>query len=245
MLHPIRPVVAVRASSRTRRRVLLGLALVAATLILLRSPRFQGNFGVVEPGRVFRSAQPEAGFGRLVNERGLKSVLNLRGGSTADLWYDNEVRTTETAGVDFYDFPMSATRRPHRRELLVLIDVFGRCRYPLLIHCKSGSDRTGLASALYRLAVIGEPPEKAERALSLDYWHFPIGGPARLHDPLVEYARWLVEQRLAHTPDRFRAWVLHDYRDDDLTTSFRPLRPGPREQVGARPNAAPVGPLSR
>ena len=51
----------------------------------------------------------------------------------------------------YYDLPLSATRRPTRRELLQLIDLLETCSYPLLIHCKSGADRTGLASALYRL----------------------------------------------------------------------------------------------
>ena len=61
-------------------------------------------------------------------------------------------------GLEFYDLPMSACRRPTRRELLVLLDLFEHCRYPLLIHCKSGSDRTGLASALYLMSRRGEPP---------------------------------------------------------------------------------------
>jgi hypothetical protein len=44
---------------------------------------------------------------------------------------------------------------------------------PLLIHCKAGSDRTGLVAALYRYAVAGEPAEQAVSELSLHFGHFP------------------------------------------------------------------------
>ena len=67
-------------------------------------------------------------------------------------------------GLSLYDLPLSATRRPARLELLRLIDVLERCPYPLLIHCKSGADRTGLASALYLMLQRGETPERAGAA---------------------------------------------------------------------------------
>src|SRR5262249_42727538 len=84
------------------------------------------------------------------------------------------------------------------------------CAYPLLIHCKSGSDRTGLASALYRLVRLGEPPERAMDSFSYGHGHFPIGGPEHLHEPLLEYQAWLRTHGFDHTPARFRSWVEHD-----------------------------------
>lgn len=206
------------------------VTLVALAAVGFRRPLFLGNFGVVARDRVYRAAQPEGGtLGRLIRERNLASVLNLRAGSPADPFYAEEVRVTRAHGVDFYDFPMSATRRPTRRELLVLLDLFGRCRYPLLIHCKSGSDRTGLASALYRMSGEGVRPGEAQRELTLAHGHVPIGGTARLHEPLIEYQGWLEARRLSHTPERLRRWVETDYHDPDPATAFRPLRPGPRD----------------
>ena len=72
-----------------------------------------------------------------------------------------------------------------------LLDLFDSCRYPLLIHCKSGADRTGLASGLYLMARRGVPPGEALRAFSVLHGHFPIGGPEHLHEPIEEYAAWL------------------------------------------------------
>ena len=60
---------------------------------------------------------------------------------------------------------MKATTRPTRSELLTLIDFFDHCQYPLLIHCKAGADRTGLASALYLMMQKDVPPQEAIRSL--------------------------------------------------------------------------------
>ena len=238
-----------RARRRRRLASALAVALVATT-VTFRRPWFAGNFGVVEPGRVYRAAQPrdEDQVRRLIRGHGLASILNLRGGSLADPWYAAEVRVTRERGVDFYDFPMSATRRPTRRELLVLLDLFGRCRYPVLIHCKSGSDRTAMASALYLMAGRGVGPERAGRAFSLAYGHVPFGGPEHLHAPFLEYGAWLKARGLPHTPERFRRWVERDYPDDAPTNAFRPLRPGPRDHLAERPDPGPPragGPVVR
>jgi hypothetical protein len=229
-----------RRTWRRRRRLACATAvLLVAYGVTFRRPLFQGNFGVVDPGRVYRSKQPHGWVEPLIRGRRIASVLNLRGGSLADTFYQEEVRVTHALGVDFYDLPMSATRRPTRGELLLLLDLFGRCRYPLLIHCKEGSDRTGLACALYLMAAGGEAPAEASKAFALGYGHVPLFGPARLHEPIEEYGRWLEARRLAHTPERLRAWVEREYRSDEPPGPFRPLRPGPREPQLSWP--APAG----
>jgi hypothetical protein len=199
--------------------------------------QFRGNLGEVDPGRVYRSARPGEELRNWVRTYHLASVLNLSGGTSGNSWYVSEVQATRDLGVTFYDLPLSATRRPSRRELMILTNLLRRCEYPLLIHCKSGSDRTGMASALYLLVELGETPEKALRAFSLEYGHVPIFGPEHLHEPFLEYAEWLKARRLPHTLDRFRDWVVHDYRADDLPGELPPLRTGPRDQY--RVSASP------
>jgi len=115
--------------------------------------------------------------------------------------------------------------------LLTLIDFFDHCQYPLLIHCKAGADRTGLASALYLMMQQDEPPGQAIRALTIYHGHIPFFGTERLHEPLDEYARWLDSQGLAHTPARFREWVKNDYRSADPSDEPSPLAPGPRKPL--------------
>lgn len=217
---------------RRRDRVLLTFVLLpilaGVAAGIFRNPLFRGNLGIVEPGKVFRRAQPyPQDWPDLMAELKPASVLNLRGGWLGEPWYAAEFRLG-TEGVDVYDFPMSATRRPSRGELLTLLDLFERCRYPLLIHCKSGSDRTGLASGLYLMAQLSKPPEEARAALALYYGHVGMQGTERMHDPFVEYAAWLKSTKQAHTPDLLRRWVTRVYRDDSRSTRFEVLLPGPR-----------------
>ncbi len=205
------------------------LVLVALGLCcVFRRPWFQGNLGVVDAGRAFRSAQPTTQLTEWIRDYHLRSILNLRGGSFADWWYEAEVQTARDQGVSFYDLQLSATRRPTRRELLRLIDTLKSCPYPLLIHCKSGADRTGLASAVYLLVNRGESPEGAEHAFSIEFGHIPLGGPEHLHEPLDEYAAWLTGRGLSHTPERFRDWVKNDYEPGGDRADPPPLEPGPR-----------------
>jgi hypothetical protein len=216
------------------RRPLASAATILVILIVLglgwvfRRPWFQGNLGVVDAGLVFRSAQPTSRLPAWIRDYHLRSILNLRGGNLTDWWYEAEVRATRDHGLSFYDLPLSATRRPRRHELLRLIDTLKTCPYPLLIHCKSGADRTGLASAVYLMVHRGESPECAEGAFSIDFGHIPLGGPEHLHEPLEEYATWLRARGLTHTPERFRDWVKDDYEPGGDRTDPPPLQPGPR-----------------
>lgn len=211
----------------------IGTVAAAALVILLATfstYAFRNNFAVVDDGRVFRSAQPQnAGeFRRLVADHRIASVLNLRGGGADDPWYRDEARVLPSLGVDFYDLPMLATERPSRRTLLRLAAVLDTCRYPLLIHCKSGSDRTGLAVSLYLLTHRGLPPSEALRGFSVWHGHVPFGGTERLQEPLKEYDAWLRSRRLAHSPERFRDWLRADYVADDAYVDEAPPRIGPR-----------------
>ena len=228
---------------RRRRWLRVWQAAIFLTLVVLAVlwPRYDRNFGVVDPGRVYRSAQPYKGLGTLIREKKLGTILNLRGGSSVDPWYANEVSTTEAAGVDFYDFPMSATRRPSRSELLVLLDFFERCRYPLLIHCKQGSDRTGMASAIYLMSMKSLPPGDAVGEFSIVYGHVPFSGTRRLHEPFDEYAAWLGAKSLDHTPARFRNWLEREYKSEGREAGPLPLLPGPRHSVAAKERAAVGG----
>ena len=208
-----------------------GLVLFSA-LFTFRQPLIHGNFGVVDPGLVYRSAQPKGNLPGLIRAYRLASILNLRGGSFTDPWYASEVRLTRENSVVFFDLPLGATRRPTRRELILLLDLLQRAPYPLLIHCKSGSDRTGLAAALYLVSQRGVPPDQALSAFSLHYGHFALGGTEHLHEPLLEYSSWLKSHQLSHSPARFRNWVEKVYRADDRATEIPPLRPGPRAMRG-------------
>ena len=69
---------------------------------------------------------------------------------------------------------MSARHELSRPRAAALIALMERVEKPILIHCKDGADRTGLASALYLAVVKQEDPKVAEAQLSIRYGHISL-----------------------------------------------------------------------
>lgn len=136
--------------------------------------RATGNIHEVEPGRVYRSGQLwPSQLASLIHDKGIRTVINLRGENPGRDWYDDEVRVTTAAGVRHISLPLSANAEPSEALLDRLITTLGTAEQPMLIHCEAGADRSGLASALYKLINKGEDPVEADRQLSFRYGHFP------------------------------------------------------------------------
>ena len=133
-----------------------------------------GNFNVVSVGELYRSAQPTPqqleAYHRL---HGIRTVINLRGASDAD-WYRQEVDTAHKLGMVHIDFRMSAKRRFSIDQADALLAVLKAAPKPILIHCTSGADRSGLVAVLYLAGVSGAGEIAAERQLSILYGHIGI-----------------------------------------------------------------------
>jgi protein tyrosine phosphatase (PTP) superfamily phosphohydrolase (DUF442 family) len=128
----------------------------------------------VVPGLLYRSAQlPAREFVGLAKQVGLRTVLNLRGENAGRDWYDDQFRAAGELGVDFINYRMSASRELSVAQMTELAQILRQAPKPLLIHCGSGSDRTGLACALFLLEA-GHPPEAVAYQLSLRFGHFPF-----------------------------------------------------------------------
>ncbi|MEW6747158.1 MAG: tyrosine-protein phosphatase [Planctomycetota bacterium] len=203
------------ASARWRRASWSWLArsLLLASIVL---PACR-NFAVVEEGRVYRSAQPDAGDIRdLQQTRGIKSVLNLRGESPDEDWYVEEKAACEALGIALYSSRWSSIAWPEKRQLLEVLDAFGKGPYPMLIHCRVGADRTGLASAIYLITMAGVPVEQAADQLTSRRGHFgTLSGTGEMDEFLELYATTSGGKSL-------RAWVEDDYeRERDLYLGIR------------------------
>ncbi|OCI98411.1 protein tyrosine phosphatase [Rhizobium sp. AC27/96] len=134
-----------------------------------------GNFHSVIDGQIYRSAQPtpeELAF--YIQRNGIKTVINLRGTHPGKAWYDDEVATAKSLGVSHIDFSMSATKAVSPEKAQRLVELMASAPKPILIHCLSGSDRSGLASALYVRKVAGLDDARAEGQLSFYYGHVGI-----------------------------------------------------------------------
>lgn len=147
------------------------LALIGYLAVL----HFNGNFHAVVKGEVYRSAQVTGDeLAQYTEQVGLKSVLNLRGASPRAGWYKDEVAESARLGLVHADFALSASREVTNDEAVELIALMRSLPKPLLIHCKHGSDRTGLIAALYLASIKGVDVDTADDALSIVYGHFSV-----------------------------------------------------------------------
>lgn len=135
-----------------------------------------GNFHQVEKGVVYRSSWlGSEKLEQAVDRLGVKSVLNLCGEQPGAAWYEGEVEVSRRRGVKFVSLALSANTALDASQVAKLAEVVRDAPKPLLIHCRAGSDRTGLASAIY-VALRGGSLRDAQDQLSLYYGHFPYFG---------------------------------------------------------------------
>jgi protein tyrosine/serine phosphatase len=149
--------------------VALGIGLYIGGLFLT------GNFHEVIAGEFYRSGQlsPEK-FEKIIKTYGIKTVINLRGASLKSEWYRDEIAQASRLGVTHIDYRMSARKALTIEQSLALIAMMRTAPKPILVHCLSGIDRTGLVSVMYLQQVAGVDEERAEMQLSLLFGHFSI-----------------------------------------------------------------------
>jgi protein tyrosine/serine phosphatase len=130
-------------------------------------------FHVVVPGELCRAGQMSAPeLSAAIDRHGIRTVVNLRGSADGVGWYREEAAALGAAGVRLVDFPMSAGEALSLEQMDLLVGHLRRGPAPVLVHCRAGADRAGLASALF-LAATGRPPAEARAQLSWRYGHFP------------------------------------------------------------------------
>ncbi|MEK1895839.1 MAG: dual specificity protein phosphatase family protein [Rhizobium sp.] len=167
--------IASRQFPRSRKAALCFLAplflIVGSYALYLKATN---NFHTVVAGEVYRSSQPSPqAIADLAQRYGIKTIINLRGPSNSPVWHA-EVEQAKTLGIEHIDFPMSAYKELSPARAEELIQVMKDAPKPLLIHCLSGSDRTGLASALYLAAVSKTNENVAEGQMSIIYGHIAL-----------------------------------------------------------------------
>jgi protein tyrosine/serine phosphatase len=137
------------------------------------------NFHEVERGELYRSAQMgPKDLGRRIRENGIRTIINLRGAAPGEEWFERETEVAEQAGVKMYNIGFTAERIPTAAELGALLAAFDEAPRPILVHCRAGADRTGEAVAVYLFDQSHGNRKKAEKALSIRYFHLELAEPA-------------------------------------------------------------------
>ncbi len=182
------------------------------------------NFHTVVAGELYRGAQPtDADLEWAARACGVRTVVNLRGCCPAYPWFLEEARATHRLGLAQEDLCFSSYRLPAVHELRRLVEVFDRSERPLLIHCRRGADRTGLASAVFLLSQHEVSLAEAGRQLSWRYGHLAVGRTRHLTTFLDLYADWLRERGEEHSRVAFRRWVADGYCPGGCRAALEPV----------------------
>lgn len=156
----------------------------AALLFLWAIGVFGGNIHAVVKSRVYRSAQlTGSNLENVLSTDHIGTVINLRGGTLRDSWYVSEVNICRERGIKHDDVAMTAYHLPTPAKLNAVLYDFDHATYPVLFHCKSGSDRSGLVGAIYLAVYQHEPVHQAEASqLTWRYGHFSFGESRAMDD---------------------------------------------------------------
>ncbi len=174
------------------------------------------NWGVVESGALYRSNHPLPWqLAEAARRHGIRSVINLRGHREA--CGSDALGRAEAArlGLHHADQPLESRGAPHKDRVQRLIGLYRSLPRPILIHCKSGADRTGLAAGVWRL-IHGGTAAEAMAELSLRFGHVSAARTGILDAFFARYAGAEAEG----VP--FEDWLARDYDEAELRASFRP-----------------------
>ncbi len=165
--------------------------------------------------KAWRSAQPAPHQIASLAREGIRTIVNLRGPRPCgSYWLEEEACARH--GIRLVNFQVRSRAAPSREEVLAARDLLLSIEYPMLMHCKSGADRAGLMSTLYRHVVEGEPIAEAVKQLSLRFGHIRQADTGIL-DAFFE--RYLAD--CAKTPIAFFDWVQTLYDAAELQRTFQ------------------------
>jgi protein tyrosine phosphatase (PTP) superfamily phosphohydrolase (DUF442 family) len=227
-----RVVVPAEAARRRRWLRVAGGVLLAVVLAEPARMLLGHNLHTVVPGQVYRSAQPPPGWLRsYVKSAGIRTVINLRGMCYPQEWYIEQALTLQELGISLEDICLSAGRLPAQHELRLLVLALENAERPLLLHCRHGADRTGLAACMVLLLEQDISLEEARRQLSPRFGHLALSRMKMLGRFFDMYREWLERDGRAHSRANFRHWVMDVYRGGNMQYELEEvtcLTPAPR-----------------
>jgi len=174
------------------------------------------NWGVVAEGRLYRSNHPLPWQLDAAQRRhGLRSVVNLRG-HRQECGSDALGRARAGAlGLTHVDAPFESRGAPHKDRILRLAGLFAELPEPVLIHCKSGADRTGLVAGIWLLL----QGRSVEEALGQLHWRFGHVAASRT-GILDAFFRAYGAFPAPHGAKPFLDWLREDYDEAALRAAF-------------------------
>ena len=163
---------------------------------------------------MWRCNQPSPGRIRTAADRGIKTIINLRG-PRADGGWRLEAEACATYGLTLMDFTARSRAAPDKQMLHAAEALFTEMNLPAMMHCKSGADRAGLMAALYLLIVEKRPAREAAKQLAWKYGHVKQAKTGLLDAFFAAYFPY-EDRGIA-----FFDWVDEIYDPDAITRDFK------------------------
>jgi len=140
------------------RFVLLFLLLGLSGAVVAQSDdNLPKNFHQVNE-KLYRSAQPNREEFEALKKKGIKIIINLR---AADDKAEDEKKLVESLGFRYFNIPFRRLGEQSNEQIEQVLSIINSSDTPVLIHCKYGKDRTGIAIAIYRITRDGWTSKQA------------------------------------------------------------------------------------
>lgn len=162
--------------------------------------KFFDNFHTVERNKLYRSAQLSVhSLEKYIKRNNIKTIINLRGVERDSPWWIKERFFALTHYINFLNVTLAAQKFSPKNALLKLLYIYDHAPRPILIHCYSGADRTGEASALWVLTQQKKDIKTALKQLSLRFGYLYFRHPAKYKFiSLWQGQKWLIKK---YNPD--------------------------------------------
>ena len=171
------------------------------------------NFHHIGAG-MFRGNQPSPERLEWLAAMGMKTIINLRGPSPKG-FYLLEREACARLGLRLVDYRMYSRDTHTVEAVLGAKALFGEIAYPAFMHCKSGSDRTGIMGVLFRHFHTSEPIADAVEQLSFRYGHMSGAKTGMLDFFFAEYLKAETATGIG-----FEDWLTTVYDRDDVKRRF-------------------------
>ena len=163
---------------------------------------------------VWRSAQPSPRDIARMAKEGVRTIVNLRGERDCGA-FRLQVAACRKHGIRMEELVVKSRAAPTRAQIHEANTLFARIEHPIVLHCKSGADRAGLASTLYLILKMGVPVPEAARQLSARYGHFKQADTGIID---AFFARYIADSSVRSMP--FLEWVDTVYDSQALSRDF-------------------------
>ncbi len=164
------------------------------------------NYHNVLPKQVYRSAQlNQSTLLSYIKRDKIRTIINLRGKNPNASWYQNEIAAAKKADIQHDDITLSAHQLPSDTQLKRLVQLIETAKKPLLIHCRRGADRSGLAAAISVILSGDKSVDDLEDQIS---WHYNAISPTTVgYQVFQNYFLWIKKYHKDFGKTSFIQWV--------------------------------------